>query len=180
MKTDFNLLPEFDPQPKWPNPSVYPVLGHRWWLIGALLYALILGSIFGQVATPTPDRSYLTQMGRHESQRRSHHRHPTSTFVLPEVTRGAPPSAEEKDTARFIRGFSPDAVSYFDERDPVYGTRTVEFFWVNNLEEYEAIPVGMWLEDPQGNVAKKQDGLTNGPGTCAQKPNRAALTSRCR
>ena len=40
-----------------------------------------------------------------------------------------------------------------------------EFDWVNNLEEYDATPVGTWMKDPQGNIAKKQNGLTpNDPG----------------
>jgi hypothetical protein len=39
-----------------------------------------------------------------------------------------------------------------------------EFDWVNNLEEYDATPVGTWMKDPQGNVAKKQPGLNGTSG----------------
>ena len=93
----------------------------------------------------------LEHLGDDYNRRRSRHRDPTSTFVLPEITRRVPVSEGDAVSAKILQGLQPEAAD-----DP-------EFYWVNSEAEYNETPVDSWMEDPQGNVARKVFGSKSHP-----------------
>ena len=131
---------------------------------------ILVGCISVQAEEPMTQADRLVEIGRDRIRMLNRHLDPISTFVLPEVTRGRPPSTAEINYAKkYLKHQSPVWVGIHMPDDP--SGRYDDFVWVNSMQEYGTTPVGTWMKDPQGNVAKKQGGLTpNEPGASEKTP----------
>jgi hypothetical protein len=103
--------------------------------------ALVIGDGFRQSTIHTSVQTELQEQQLTQNRashlldeykrRHSRHRDPTSTFVLPEIARGVPMSAEDAETAKILKGIGPESSGD-------------SFYWINNQEEYDDTPVEDW------------------------------------
>jgi hypothetical protein len=81
--------------------------------------------------------------------------YPSSTFVLPEATRGTPLSPEDAKEASYLQNWSPNTIRNI--QTPAHGFRFQQYYNVNNQLEYDEIAVGDWMKDNFGHILIKQD-----------------------